>query len=117
MHEELNLKNGFYFLDRTGPTVYFLETPPAISNRRESFFRFRCNEYLRSGCHYMCAVHLSSENPMFESCFGSLLVTNLESDVDNTFSVFATDGVGNTGEVTTYLWKIGNENSNCISSL
>ena len=56
----------------------------------------------------MCAVHLSSVNPQFQSCSGSHLVTDLDSGVNYIFSAIATDGVGNTGEAITYLWKIGN---------
>ena len=95
-------------VDLTPPTVYFLETPPALSNQiTSSNFRFRCSEYRLSGCTYLCDVHRRNENPQFQPCFGSFLFTNLESGVSYVFTVIASDGVGNVGNPVTYLWKIG----------
>jgi hypothetical protein len=87
--------------------------PPAVSRQTEWRFTFQCFNEI-SGCTYRCSVHTVDNNAQYSACSGARLVSGLISGLNYEFAVVATDGVGNTGSVVTYQWKIGKHNY-CIS--
>ena len=95
-------------IDLTPPTAIIIRKPRKISNLLISTFEFSCNEV---GCSYECILNFISNNmpeeiiDKYQCIVGNIYYTpTLEHNNSYTFSVTATDQVGNKGEPARYEW-------------
>ncbi len=88
-------------VDTVAPTVILVDVPPAISGSTEGTFGFECS---KAGCTFECELDGElSVGPV--ACLPAYTFGDLEEG-EYTFSVVATDGLGNVGETTTYQWSV-----------
>ena len=93
-----------FTIDTTPPIVTFTIVPAMISNVKNNvFFQFTCEEI----CTYQCKFYeASDEIKMGFSCNSTRFHTgSLSHGKQYTFSVTATDQVGNVGEPVSYTWN------------
>ena len=90
-------------IDLTPPTAMIFRKPRRISNQFISTFNFACNE---ARCFFECTFMSNNvpEEIKSQCNRGTFSTPILQHNENYTFSVTATDQVGNKGEPTRYAW-------------
>ncbi|XP_041361403.1 uncharacterized protein LOC121377467 [Gigantopelta aegis] len=92
-----------WFVDLTPPVVNILQKPASVSNEKTPRIYFSCND---RGCTYRCKLVGRGQSGNDVVCTsGYRLPGTLEGGQFYTFSVRATDDVGNEGAYMAYTWQ------------
>ena len=97
-----------FTIDLNPPIVSIIRKPDIFSNQKNYNFYFTCNEICTFKCHF---VDSKSINIVSSSCnFNRYTTPTLSHNHQYTFSVTATDQVGNIGRSVNYTWQTDFEN-------
>ena len=88
-------------VDLTPPATSIVQKPALLSNQQTAILRFTCNEI----CSLECEFFSNSISEAFPCNQGVFVTSTLEHNTNYTFSVTATDQVGNEGEIVSYTWE------------
>ena len=97
-----------FTIDLNPPIVSIIRKPDIFSNQKNYHFYFTCNEICTFKCHF---VDSKSINIVSSPCnFNRYTTPTLSHNHQYTFSVTATDQVGNIGRSVNYTWQTDFEN-------
>ncbi|KAJ8025089.1 Teneurin-3 [Holothuria leucospilota] len=97
-----------WFVDRTAPTVDIYQRPNEVSNETVATFSFRCTRF-NEFCQFRCGHSINNTEPNLQQCVSPYVASGLLNDMQYTFSIVATDSVGNTAEEVSIPWIVDTE--------
>jgi large repetitive protein len=94
-------------IDRTGPNVSILSSPPSVTYLGSGSFSFTGTD---SGGSSVGGYECKIDSSAYSACTSPKSFASL-SDGNHQFSVRATDQLGNTGAATNYSWNVDSSSS------